>query len=113
MSLEMSTNYTDTLKRIKEAEETSNREVAEKKKSLEAELHDMEQTADQSIEVAKKEAELYVTKEVDDAKAMSQKEASSLLDSTSRKAEDIASRRLDKKELRRIVDQIVFSEFKE
>lgn len=108
----MSTNYTDTLKRIKEAEETSNREVAEKKKSLEAELHDIEQTADESIEVAKKNAELYVTKETDAAKESAQKEASALIESTSRKAEDVASKRLDKKEFRRIIDQIVFSEFK-
>lgn len=109
----MSTNYTDTLKRIKEAEETSNREIAEKKKSLEAELHDIEQVADQSIEVAKKEAELQATKEVDSAKEAAQKEARALLESASRKAEEVAAKRLDKKELRRIIDQIVFSEFKE
>ena len=108
----MSTNYTDTLKRIKEAEETSNREVAEKKKSLEAELHDIEQVADESIVVAKKEAELYVTKETDAARESAEKEASTLLSLTKKRADDIASKRLDKKEFRKVIDEIIFSEFK-
>lgn len=108
----MSTNYTDTLKRIKDAEEASNREVAEKKKSLEADLSDIEQTADQSIEVAKKDAELYVTKETDEAKESADKDAKTLLSSTQRQADAIASKRLDKKAFQRIIDEIIFSEFK-
>jgi vacuolar-type H+-ATPase subunit H len=108
----MSTNYTDTLKRIKDAEEASNREVAEKKKSLEAELADIEQTADQSIEVAKRDAELYVTKETDEAKESAEKDAEALLSSTKRQADAVASKRLDKKDFQRIIDEIVFSEFK-
>lgn len=108
----MSTNYTDTLKKIKEAEEASNREVTEKKKALEAELHDIEQVADKSIEVAKKEAELYATKEIDTAKESAQKEADALLDSTRKNAEEIASQKLDKKEFRKIIEEILFSEFK-
>lgn len=108
----MSTNYTDTLKRIKEAEEASNREVAEKKKDLESELHEMEQAADQSIEVAKRDAEIYVTKEVVNQRALSEKEAEALLASATRTAETIVSRRLDKKEFRKIIDEKLFSEFK-
>lgn len=108
----MSTNYTDTLKRIKDAEDASNREVAEKKKSLEAELHEIERVADESIETAKKEAELYVTKEVDLARDAEQKKAEALLESTRRKSEEIVSKRLDRKEFRKIADEIVFSEFK-
>jgi vacuolar-type H+-ATPase subunit H len=105
-------NYTETLKRIKEAEEDSNREVAEKKKSLEAELHDIEKVADESIEVAKRDAKLYVSKEVELARESSQKEADTLLDSTKKRADAIASKRLDKKEFHKIIDDIVFSEFK-
>ncbi len=108
----MSTNYTETLKRIKDAEEASNREVAEKKKSLEAELHDLEQVSDESIEVAKKDAELYVTNEVESAKELAQKDAESLLESSRRQADVIASRRLSKKEFQHAIDDIVFSEFK-
>ena len=107
----MSTNYTDTLKRIKEAEETSNREVAERKKTLETELHELEQVADESIEVAKKDAELYTTKEAQAAREFAEREASELLASTARNAERIASKRMTKKELRRMIDDIIFSEF--
>jgi vacuolar-type H+-ATPase subunit H len=109
----MSTNYTETLKRIKDAEEASNREVSEKKKSLEAELLSIEQAADKSIEDAKKEAEAYVAKEDQAAKDSSQAQADALLASTREKAEEISSKRLDGKELRKIVDEILFSEFKE
>jgi vacuolar-type H+-ATPase subunit H len=108
----MSTNYADTLKRIKEAEETSNREVAEKKKSLEAGLHENERLADESIELTKKEAELYVTHEVEDARQSAQTDADGMLASSKRKADEIASRTLEKKEFRRVIEDIVLSEFK-
>jgi vacuolar-type H+-ATPase subunit H len=108
----MSTNYADTLKRIKEAEETSNREVAEKKKSLEAELHEIERLADESIELIKKEAELSVTHEVEDARQSAETDADGMLASSRRKAEEVASRRLEKKEFRRVIDDMVLSEFK-
>jgi vacuolar-type H+-ATPase subunit H len=108
----MSTNYADTLKRIKEAEETSNREVAEKKKSLETELHEIEKVADESIELTKKEGELYVTHEVEDARKSAQKDADGMLATSRRKADEIASKKLEKKEFRRVIDDIVLSEFK-
>lgn len=111
MSLAMS-NYTETLKRIKDAEEASNREVAEKKKSLEAELHDLEKVSDESIEVAKKDADLYVTNEVEAARELAQKDAEALLGSSRRQADTIASRKLTKRELQQAVSDIVFSEFK-
>jgi vacuolar-type H+-ATPase subunit H len=107
----MSTNYTDTLKRIKEAEEASNREVSDKKKALEAELHEIERVADESIEVAKRDAELYTTKQVEAARESAEREANELLATTTRKAEQMAAKRLTKKELRRIMDEIIFSEF--
>ena len=113
MSLVMSTNYTDTLKRIKEAEEASNREVSVKKKDLEAELHDMEKVADESIEVAKRDAEIHVNKEVESSRQAAQKEADTLLTRTKKKADDIAAKRLDKRELKQIIDGILFSEFEE
>lgn len=105
-------NYAETLKRIKDAEEESNREVSERKKSLEAELSSAEQAADQALEAAKAEGELYVTKETEAAKAAAQAQADALLSSTTRKAEGIASRRLEKKEFKKIIDEILFSEFK-
>jgi vacuolar-type H+-ATPase subunit H len=111
--LSTNTNYTETLKRIKDAEEASNREVAEKKKDLEAELLSIEQAADSSIEATRKDAELSVEKAGEAAKESSQKEADALLASARKKAEEISSRRLGKKELGKIVDSILFAEFKE
>ena len=108
----MSTSYTDTLKRIKDAEDASNREVSEKKKDLEEGLHEMEQAADQSIEVAKREAELYVTKEVENQREFSQKQAEEVLVSATRTAEGIISKKINRKEFRKIIDDIVFSDFK-
>ena len=109
----MSTNYTDTLKKIKDAEEASNREVSEKKKSLEAELLGIEQEADKSIAAAKTNAEAYVAKEGETAKKSSQREADALLSATKKKADQVASKMLDKKQLREIVDKVLFSEFKD
>jgi vacuolar-type H+-ATPase subunit H len=108
----LSTNYTETLKRIKDAEEASNREVAEKKKDLEAELLSIEQAADASIEAAKKDAELSVENAAENAKGSAQKEADALLASARKNAEAISSKRLGKKELSKIIDGVVLSEFK-
>jgi len=110
--LRLSTNYTETLKRIKDAEEASNREVAEKKKDLEAELLGIEEAADNSIEAARKEAELYVEKAGESARDAAQKGADALLATAQKDAQQVASRRLGKKELGKILDDTVFSEFK-
>jgi vacuolar-type H+-ATPase subunit H len=108
----LSTNYTETLKRIKDAEEASNREVAEKKKSLEAELLTLEQAADKSIEAARKDAELYVERAAETAREAAQGEADALLSTAQKNAQELSSKRLGKKELGKIADGIVFSEFK-
>jgi vacuolar-type H+-ATPase subunit H len=108
----LSTSYTDTLKKIKDAEEASNREVSERKKALEAELMAIEQSADKSIGDAKMAAEQYVASETEKAKAEAQMEADALLASAKSNADGVASKKLDKRELRKILDEIVFSEFK-
>ena len=107
----MSTNYTDTLKKIKEAEEASNRQVSERRKSLEAELLSLEQQADRSISDAKAAAESYVAGEAEKARSASQKEAEALLASTKKKAAALSARALDKKQLREIIDKVLLSEF--
>jgi len=110
--IDLSTNYTETLKRIKDAEEASNREVAEKKKDLEAELLGLEQASDESIESARKDAELSVERAAETAREAAQSEADTLLSKAQRSAQEISSKRLGKKELGKIADGIVFSEFK-
>ena len=109
----MSTDYAETLKRIKDAEEAGTREVAEKKKELESELLNMEQVADKSIADTKVGAELSVAKEAESARKSAQREADALLASTKKKADEIASKKLGEKDLRKIVDDILFSEFTE
>jgi vacuolar-type H+-ATPase subunit H len=108
----LSTNYTETLKRIKDAEEASNREVAEKKKDLEVELLALEQAADKSIEAARKDAELYVERAAETAREAAQGEADTLLSTAQKNAQELSSKRLGNKELGKIADGIVFSEFK-
>jgi len=108
----MSTDYAETLKRIKDAEEAGSREVAERKKSLEAELSTMEQAADKSIEDSRAGAEAYVSREAEDARTSSQREAEALLASTKKKADEVSSKRLGEKDLRKIIDEVLFSEFK-
>jgi vacuolar-type H+-ATPase subunit H len=108
----LSTNYTDTLKRIKDAEEASNREVAEKKKSLEAELLGIEEAADKSIEAASTEAEFSVEKAGETARETAQEQADAILVSALKSAQETSSRRLGKKELTKIADGIFFAEFK-
>lgn len=108
----MSTNYTDTLKKIKAAEEASNREVSERRRSLEAELLSLEERSDKSIADAKAAAESYVTSEGDKARSAAEKEADALLASTKKKADALSAKSLDKKQLREIVDKVLLSEFK-
>jgi len=109
----MATDYAETLKKIKDAEEAGTREVAEKKKELESELTNMEQVADKAIRDSKTGAELYVAREAENAKKSAQREAEALLASTKKKADEIASRKLGEKELRKIVEETLFSEFEE
>lgn len=109
----MSTEYTDTLKRIKAAEDAGNMEVSERRKALEAELHQLEQETDSSIEASKRDADAFVAGEVEKARRAAQADADTLLASTSKQAEAIASKKLEKKELRKIIESVILSEFEE
>ena len=57
-----STDYTDTLKKIKETEEQGARELSARKKALEEELRRLEEESARSITAAKAEAEEYIAK---------------------------------------------------
>jgi vacuolar-type H+-ATPase subunit H len=109
----MANDYTDTLKRIKDIEETSSRELANKKKSLEDELHHLQEDATKSIATAKEEAEAYVAKQADDARSAAQVDADNVLASARKESEAVAAKRLDRKDFRKIVDEMLLAEFKE
>ncbi len=108
----MSTDYTQTLKSIKEAEETSAREIAEKKKVLAEKLQILEVEANKSIASAKDESEAYVAKQVEQARASAQVDAEKLIASTKKDAEKVAVKKLEKTAFKKIIEETLLSEFK-
>ncbi|MGA2664466.1 MAG: hypothetical protein ABSF83_05950 [Nitrososphaerales archaeon] len=102
-----STDYTDTLKKIKETEEQGARELAERKKALEEELHRLEEESASSIAAARAEADEYVAKEAASARAAAELEAQKALGATAKEAEAVASKKLDKRALAKIADGIL------
>ncbi len=108
----MSTDYTETLKKIKETEEATSREILERRKALEEELRRMEGDSANSIAQAKSQAEAYTAAEVEKARKSSQVKADALLATTNKEAREVASSKLDKKDLKKIIDNTLFSEFK-
>ena len=108
----MSTDYTDTLKKIKETEEASSREILERRKALEEQLRALEAESSGTIANAKKRGEEHVAAEVEKARKASQKVADALLAKTAKEASGIAAKELDKKDLKKIIDNSLFSEFK-
>ena len=108
----MSNDYTETLKKIKETEEATSREILEKRKALEEELRHLEEASAVSIAEEKKKGEALVASEVENARKSAQKKADVLLASTSKEAKEIAAKKLDKAALRNIIDKTILSEFK-
>ena len=108
----MSTDYTETLKKIKETEEATSREILERRKALEEELRRMEGDSASSIAQAKAQAEAYTAVEVEKAHSSAQVKADALMATTGRQAKEVAAKRLDKKDLKKIIDNTLFSEFK-
>jgi len=108
----MSTDYTDTLKKIKETEEASSREILERRKALEEQLRALEAESSATIADAKKRGDEQVAAEVEKARKAAQKGADALLAKTAKEASGIAAKKLDKKDLKKIIDNALFSEFK-
>jgi vacuolar-type H+-ATPase subunit H len=108
----LSLDYSQTLKNIKDAEEVSSKEIAEKKRLLADELQRMQEEAAKSTAAAKAEAEAYEMAEVEKARSAAQVQAGKLVASTAKEAESIATKRLDETELKNIIEEILLSEFK-
>jgi vacuolar-type H+-ATPase subunit H len=109
----MENDYTGTLKRIKEIEEASSTELAQTKKSLEDEFRRLEEESTKSIEIAREQSEADVAKQVEEARSSAQSEADKMLASARKESEIIAARKLDRKDLKKIIDEIILAEFKE
>ena len=108
-----SNDYAEALRKLKEAEVSTATELAARRKALEEELGSMEEESARSIEEAKGEAEAFEARSVEAARSAAQTEAEKLLSSAAGEVERIAAKRLDKKEFRKIVDDVLLSEFKE
>ena len=110
--MHLSTDYTETLKKIKETEEASSREILERRKALEEELRGLEAESSAAIAEAKKRADAHIAEEVEKAHKSAQKGAETLATKTTKEANALASKKLDKKDLKKIMDETLFSEFK-
>jgi len=110
--MSQSTDYTETLKRIKETEEATSREILEKRKALEEELRRLEEASAASIAEARKKGEALIASEVEKARNAAQQEADALLATTHAEAKKTSTRKLDKAELRKITEKTILSEFK-
>jgi vacuolar-type H+-ATPase subunit H len=108
----MSTDYTETLKKIKATEEATSREILERRKALEDELRKLEEGSAAEIAEAKKQAEFHIVSEVENARKASQERADALLSTTYKEAKSISAKKLDKAALRKIIDKTIISEFK-
>lgn len=110
--MSLSTDYTQILKNIKETEEATNQAIAEKRKKLAEELQLVQEDANKTIATSKAEAEAYVTGEVESAKKTAQVEADKIVASVTKNAGTVATEKLDKSELRSIIDQVLLAELK-
>jgi len=108
----LSTDYTETLKRIKDTEEASSREILERRKALEAELRQLEEASNASMEEAKKKGEAQVADEVAKTVRAAQKEADASLASVEKESKAVSGKKLDKGALNKIADNVVLAEFK-
>ena len=108
----MSTDYTETLKRIKDTEEATSREILERRKQLEEELRKLEEESAAEIAEAKMQGESHVSTEVEKARDAAQSKADSLLATSGKQAKDVSAKKLDKAQLRKIIDKTILSEFK-
>ena len=108
----MSTDYTETLKKIKETEESTSRKLLERRKALEEELRKLEEESTAEIAEAKNQAEFHIASEVERARKAAQAKADALLSTTNKEAKAISARKLDKAALRKIIDNTTLSEFK-
>ena len=104
MASSQTTDYSQTLKAIKDAEEQTNRELAERRKHLEDQLQKVRQESENEIATARSEAERYIAEQVEKVRASAQQDIQILVESREKEAEKIKSRRLTDSEIRKIID---------
>jgi len=109
--MSQSTDYTETLKKIKEIEEATSREILEKRKALEEDLRRLEDQSAATVADAKRKGEALIASEVEKARSAAQKDADQLLSESTEGEKRLAAKKLDKTALRKIIDKTILSEF--
>lgn len=107
----MSTDYTQTLKSIKEAEEASSNAIAELRKKLAEQLEVAKEQASKDLAEAKSAAEEYVANEVGRARSAAEANSKVLVASTVKDAEKVADKKLGKIEFKKIIEDTLLPEF--
>ncbi len=105
--------YTDTLKQIKEIEEAGAKELIDAKKTMEAEVHALEEESARSIAATRERADVTVATEVDQARREAQAEANEAFGAAQKESDKVMLRKLDKKDLKKVIDEIILAEFRE
>ena len=105
-------DYLETLERIKDAEERSNREISERRKALDDDFMRLQEESSRLIAAARMAAEAGIAEAVQKARTAAQAEAERALAVVEKEAESLAAKRLAKDALMKILDEVLFSEFK-
>lgn len=107
----MTSDYTQTLKTIKEAEEASEKAIADKRKMLADQLQMAQDRAAKDISDARAAAEAYIAQEIEKARAAAEADAKKLVDAAAIQAKSVAQKKVDDAEFRKIIQEILLSEF--
>lgn len=109
--IEMSTDYTQTLRSIKDAEEASSKAIDEKKKMLTERLENARSETVAEVASVKEQAETMVTKEIDIAQKSAEADSKKIVESTVSEAQAIARKKVTKSALKKIIEETLLSEF--
>lgn len=109
--IELSADYTQTLKSIKDAEESSSKAIEERKKALAESLEKTRLQSEAEIALAKQQAEKIIADEVEAARKAAEADSKKIVESTTAQAQSIARKKISKAALKKIIEETLLSEF--
>jgi vacuolar-type H+-ATPase subunit H len=109
--IELSTDYTQTLKSIKDAEESSSKTIDERKKMLAESLEKARAQSDIEITSVKAQAEALVADEIAVVRKAAEADSKKLIESTVTQAQAISRKKIAKSGLKKIIEETLLSEF--
>jgi len=105
--MESQEEYVKSLKQIKEAEERVQVEIDARRKAVQEELQNLQVTTDTAVKEAEKEGERMEEMETERARQRAQAEAQKILEDSKAKAATISAKRVDAKNLRIIIEEVL------